>query len=111
MLLLLDNEADTTVVGITDRLDGLLAQIEATQPDVLVLEWEIPIPPMAELVSGIRNLDQPIEIIVLSNEWESKEQILAAGVDHVIVKNAPPDELIAILENSQIIATRNKPAH
>lgn len=111
MLLLLDNKPHTTVVGITDRLDGLIAQIEATQPDVLVLEWEIPISPMADLVSGIRKLDQPIEIIVLSSDWESQEQILAVGVDHVIMKNAPPDELITILENPQIAATKNKPSN
>ena len=42
MLLLLDQEPGMVVVGITDRLSGLLTQLEATQPDVLLLSWEIP---------------------------------------------------------------------
>ena len=99
MLLLLDQEPCMFVVGITDRLSGLLIQLEASQPDVLLLEWELPFQSMAELLTNIHNLGCPPKIIILSSKPEEKERIIAAGADHFIVKDAPPDELIPILNN------------
>lgn len=97
MLLLLDLQPGMVVVGITDRLSGLLLQLDASQPDVLLLEWELPFPVMADLLAKIHMLGHPPEVILFSNKPEEEEVLKAAGADHFIVKNAPPDDLIPIL--------------
>lgn len=42
MLLLLDNEPGMVVAGITDRLPGLVTQLETAQAEQLLLGWNIP---------------------------------------------------------------------
>ncbi len=97
MLLLLENEPGIFVVGITDRLQGLLLQLEASQPDVLLLEWELPFKSMAKLLTDVHKLEAPPKIVLLSSCPEEKEKITAAGADHFIAKDAPPDELLPFL--------------
>jgi len=99
MLLLLENEPGMLVVGITDRLTGLSTQLEVSQPDVLLLEWELPFKSLAGLLTDIHNLECPPKIIYFSSRPGGKKKIITAGADHFIVKDAPPDELLPILNN------------
>ena len=87
------------VVGITDRLSGLLIHLAAAQPDVLLLEWELSFDSMAKLLTDIHDLECPPKIVLLSNQPGEKEKITAAGADYFIAKDAPPDELLPILTN------------
>ena len=40
--LLLEQEQGMTVVGEVAKAEDLLAQVEATRPDVALLDWELP---------------------------------------------------------------------
>lgn len=102
LLLFLDYEPGMFVVGITDRLSSLLPQLVASQPDVLLLEWEMPFQSMADLLTDIHHLECPPKIIILSNRPEEEEKIIAAGADYYIAKNAPPDNLLPILKKSPV---------
>jgi DNA-binding NarL/FixJ family response regulator len=99
LLLLLDHEPGMVVVGITDRLPGLITQLEVSQPDAFLLEWALPFQSVAELLTNIHHLKRPPQIIFLSNKLEDKEKTIAAGADYFITRDAPPDELILILNN------------
>jgi DNA-binding NarL/FixJ family response regulator len=100
MLLLLEHQPNMVVVGITDRLQGLVSQLDAAQPDALLLEWELPLQKTADLINDIQNLEFPPEIIFLSNKQDEKENMISAGADHFILKDAPPDALLPILNNT-----------
>jgi len=95
--LLVDQEPGMVVMGITDRLTGLLIQLEATQPDVLLLEWEISFTELEDLLTDIHNLKFRPEIILLSNKPEEEGKMIAAGADYFISTDAPPDNLLPIL--------------
>jgi DNA-binding NarL/FixJ family response regulator len=97
ILMLLDHEPRMGVVGITDRLPGLLLQLEASNPDVLLLSWVQPLCALEDLLNDIHNLRSPPKIIYLSNRPEEEKQVIAAGADHFISENAPPDKLLLIL--------------
>jgi DNA-binding NarL/FixJ family response regulator len=99
LLLLLDTEPDVVVVGITDRLPGLKTQLQATEPHVLLLEWELPFQSMTDLINDIHKLGSSPKIILLSIRPEEEEEIIAAGVDYFVAKNAPPDKLLQILND------------
>ncbi len=97
LLLRLQVEPGLAVVGITDRLTSLLPQLEAADAEVLLLEWDLPGQSIADLLSSIRGLRNPPKIISFSKP-EEKEQILAAGADHFICMNSPPDGLPLIIK-------------
>jgi DNA-binding NarL/FixJ family response regulator len=110
MLMLLDNEPGMVVAGISDRLQGLPAQVEASQPDVLILERNEPLPQIMELITNIHNLAHPLVIVYLSSREQQQEPIMAAGADYFVLKNAPPDELLTILNNLRLPEAK-KPDH
>lgn len=101
MVLLLGQEPGMAVVGMTDRLSALIPQLEAVQPDVLLLEWELSAPLLGNLITDIHKLGHPLKIVFLSNNPEKETEVLAAGTDYFIAKNAPPDNLLLILHEYQ----------
>ena len=96
------------VAGISDRLQGLPAQLEASQPDALILERSEPLPQITELITNIHNLAHPPVIVYLSSRASEQETIMAAGADYFVVKNAPPDELLSILNNLRLSETKSQ---
>ena len=99
MLMLVDSQPGMIVSGISDRIDDIAQQLETSQPDVLVLGWELPMESMHDLMADIHNLDYSPEVIFLSSSPKEREAIMSAGVDYFVVTNAPPDELIQILND------------
>jgi DNA-binding NarL/FixJ family response regulator len=97
LLLLLDEEPGMAVVGITDSLPELLPLVETTQPDALLLEWELPIESLANLLADFRSPGRALKIVFFSNNPEDEEKVTSAGADYFILKNAPPDTLLPIL--------------
>jgi DNA-binding NarL/FixJ family response regulator len=104
MLLLLDEEPGVTVVGITDRLQSLFSQVEATQSDILLLGWELPSQMLTNLHRDIQVLGRPLKIVFFSNNPEYEDEILTAGADDFICTNAPPDSLLPILHKYEMLS-------
>ena len=52
--MLLHEEPGMYVTGMADRTKGLLAQVEASQPDVLLLDTHLPGKPMTDLIADLR---------------------------------------------------------
>ena len=70
--LYLGQEPGIVMAGMSDRLHGLLIQLEGCQPDVLLLDWELCQQPMMDLLSELHNLDSRPKIIVLSRDFTNK---------------------------------------
>jgi DNA-binding NarL/FixJ family response regulator len=98
LFLFLEEKPGTNVIGFTDRLDSLLPQLDATQADVLLLEWQLSLPVLADLVSRVRGLSHPPKIIYLCRGTEKEEKVQDAGADYVLVMDSPPDKLLTIIE-------------
>ncbi len=99
LLLYLDLEPGMTVVGMSDRLPGLITQLKGSMPDVLLLDWDMTIEQGVTLLTDINNFEFPPKIIVFSDKPQEEEAITSAGGDFVISKNAPPDKLLPMLES------------
>jgi len=102
LLMFVDHESGMVAVGIADRLTGLLAQLEGSEPDVLLLDWTLPDQSMADLIRDLYKLERRPKIIVFSNRPEDKETLMAAGADYFICKDSPPDELLPILNDIRL---------
>lgn len=102
---LLHQEPGLQVIGVADNGKGLPTRIKASEPDVLLLDWYLPDAPMTELIANIRAIDFQLQIIVLSVQPKEKSAAMSAGADYFIVKNSPPDKLLAKLRDYNQIPT------
>jgi DNA-binding NarL/FixJ family response regulator len=95
----LQQEPGMYVTGMAAEAEGLPAQLEASRPDVLLLDSFLPGASMLSLLTDIRGLETPIKIVVLSIKPERKEPALSAGANAFINKNAPPEELMDLIRS------------
>jgi DNA-binding NarL/FixJ family response regulator len=105
LVIFLEGEPGLTVVGFTDRLESLLPQLEAAQAEILLLEWQLAYPALKKVLDNVHKLPLTHKVIYFSGNPEERQQILAAGADYVILKNAPPDELLPILSGVDLQST------
>ena len=95
--MLLHQEAGTYVVGMAVRADKLAVQVEASEADVVLLDWRLPGLSAPRHIAEIQALDSPPAIIVLSVNPDVKAEALAAGADACISKSEPPDSLLEVV--------------
>jgi DNA-binding NarL/FixJ family response regulator len=95
--LLLGLESDMDVVGETGEADYLLARVKETQPDLLLLDWELPGLVANRVLAALRSFFPRLKVIVLSGRPEARRAALAAGADAFVSKGDPPDRLLAAL--------------
>jgi DNA-binding NarL/FixJ family response regulator len=110
--LLLEQEPGLSVVGEAAETESLLAQAEATCPDLVLLDWELPslqatdpsTPPTGSeagsghrLLSALRALCPHLLVIALSGRPEARQAALAAGADAFVSKGDPPERLLTTL--------------
>jgi DNA-binding NarL/FixJ family response regulator len=72
---------------------SLLQQTEATCPDVILLEWDLPGRPKADLFAALRDLDcQPL-VVALGTHPESSSPAMDAGADAFVFKGQGPKQV------------------
>lgn len=95
LALLLEQEPQLTVVAEAADVVGLLQAIHRCQPDLLLLDWELP-GLAAEHLLNLLHYDQPdLVVIALSGRPESAAAAQAAGADGFISKSALPEQVLA----------------
>lgn len=87
------------ITGVAVEAHSTLAQVEVTQPDVVLLDWKLPGGSIQDLIADIRGLASRPKIVVLSVNPEDKAPALAAGADGFVGKSEPPDELLEALRS------------
>ena len=93
--LLLEQEPGCQVVDEVAEAGELLAQVEVTCPDLLVVDWQLPGLRAPVLLSSLRMLCPRLVVIALSGRPEAREEALAAGADAFISKWDPPGLLLS----------------
>ena len=97
--MMLHRDASMHVIGITAQAKGLLAQLEALEPEVLILDWHLSGASMPELVDAIRQLESSPKIVVLSVKAAEEGRALGAGADLFVTKRMPPEKLLDALNS------------
>jgi DNA-binding NarL/FixJ family response regulator len=95
--MLLQQESGLHVIGMAVQTNGLLVQLQASQADVLLIDWHLPGASIEELMGHIGGLEPTPKIAVLSVNPEDEALALAAGADAFISKNVPPDNLVEVV--------------
>ena len=95
----LQQEPGMYVTGMASEAEGLPAQVEASRPDVLLLDSHLPGSSMQGLLTDIREIESPPKIVVMSIKPEVKGPALSAGADAFISKGAPPEEMLEVIRS------------
>lgn len=91
---LLKQDPELNVVAETAETDSLLTQTQATLPDLVVLNWELPGLEATDLLRALRCLGHPLKVVAFSDRAEACQEAAAAGVDAFVSKEEPVEELL-----------------
>ena len=95
--LLLDYEPEFEVVGEAVSTNHIIENMKESQPDLLLLDWELPSLSIIDLLSILRKTYPHLVVVALSGQLEAHQAALAAGVDAFISKGHPPEQLLNTL--------------
>lgn len=95
--ILLNQEPDVSIVGETEDAGGLLVQVRAIHPDLILLDWGLPGLRTMGSLQALREICPTLLVIALSGRPEACDEALAAGADAFVSKVDPPEQLLATL--------------
>lgn len=103
--LLLEVEAGFSIAAEVSSAEMLLVGTERVQPDLILLDWELPGLRQTDPLSELRRVAPRTPVIAISGRPEAREEALAAGADAFICKGNPPDQLLLALAalSSQVV--------
>ena len=93
---MLSKQNDITVVGEGADGEDALNLVKQEQPDILVLDIEMPVMNGIEVAESMNQQDSPTKIIILSNYTDRSlvEELFALGACGYVVKDDAPGHLI-----------------
>lgn len=99
LLLQIATELGAEVCGESGDAVGLVAQLYRIQPDLLLIDCELPGFRMADHLIGLRATCPNMKIVILSSRPETREAAVRAGADAFVSKADSPDKLIKVLQS------------
>jgi DNA-binding NarL/FixJ family response regulator len=97
--LLLEQDRGLSVVGEAAEAGEVLDRLQATCPDLLLLDWELPGQKGGDLLLAVGRCCPALAVIALSGRPEARRAALAAGVDAFVSKGDPPERLLAAVDD------------
>jgi DNA-binding NarL/FixJ family response regulator len=94
---LLEQEPEVSVVGEVAGAEDLLAQVQETRPDLVLLDWELSGLQATDLLSALHSLYRPLKVIAFSRNREARQEALAAGADAFVSREEPLEWLLITL--------------
>ena len=98
---LLREQPGVAVVGTTTGTEGLLALIETTGPDLVILDWDLPGRLPADVLVAARSLDCPPYMIILDSDRASQPVALSAGADAFVLRGDSPTVLLDAVDQAR----------
>jgi DNA-binding NarL/FixJ family response regulator len=98
--LFLETRLDYDLIVEARDMEHVLAQVEDSHPDFVILDWELPGRPTRERVAVLRSLVRGLKVIAFSARPESKQSALEEGVDAFVCKTESP---VVVLDQLQKI--------
>jgi DNA-binding NarL/FixJ family response regulator len=98
---LLEQRPEVLVVGEAKDADELLAILNPTRPELLILDWTLPGLTEIGSIPALRKKKSDLYIIALSSRPELGKNAIEAGANAFISKIDPPDRLLATVAECQ----------
>lgn len=91
------SEPHHQIVGTAVNTAELLTFTRALNPDIILLEWELPGTPMVEMITSLIQRDPKPQIFFISAPSSQQECLAAAKRDDAIHVESSPENLISSL--------------
>ena len=92
--LLLKQEPGEALIAESADFDSLVIQIQRFQPELMLLDWELPGRAAAALLFAVHGLTVRPRVIILSSHLETEKAAQAVGADGFVYKGDPPEKLL-----------------
>ncbi len=92
--ILLERMLGQKVMGEASNASELSILAAKTNPDILLLEWELPGLDAAIVLQELRRLHPDVWVIVTSSSTGARQAALEAGANAFVNKAAPPEALL-----------------
>jgi DNA-binding NarL/FixJ family response regulator len=96
--LLLSQYDGLEIGGEAADATSLLLTVAQRQPDVVLLDWELPGLPVDQLIRLLWYERPSLKIVAMSSRPESEQQAIQEGAHLFVSKNEPPDRLLRGLQ-------------
>lgn len=93
----LSQEHGLTVVGEVSSVHSLLSLSRTVNPDLILVEWELPGHPVEALLPALHVQGHGARLVVIAREPQAREAALAAGADAFLSKAEPPAQFLETL--------------
>lgn len=92
--LLLETRLDWKQISEARDMEHVLAEIEETRPDCLILDWELPGRPVGERIGVLRTFVPDLKIIATSARPEVRDVALGEGANAFVSKADGPTKIL-----------------
>ena len=96
---MINREADLAVCGEAEEMHSALQMINASRPDILIVDISLNGPDGLDLLKNIRSKDPSLPVLILSRHDESiyAERALRAGANGYIMKQEATENVLVAL--------------
>ena len=100
--ILLGQESGLEIVEEVGELNSLLIKAKESQPDLVLLDWELSNLRVSDLIPVFRCLFPNLRIIAMSGRPEASKSAIAAGVDAFVSKGENSEKLLEAIYKLEI---------
>jgi DNA-binding NarL/FixJ family response regulator len=95
---LLRQQPGFKVIGEAETARELLALAEVLEPDLVLLDWNLPDMAGEKVMLSLRKINKDLPVIVISGQIEVKNAAFESGANAFFSKANPPDRLVDAIQ-------------
>jgi DNA-binding NarL/FixJ family response regulator len=93
--LMLSEEPGINIIGSASDSGGFIALIKSTNPDLALVDWDLPGCNNEDLVREVKAIKSETKLtLIVLGKRSTKETAVDAGADDYLIKGDPPDMLL-----------------
>ena len=94
---LLQGQLGYPIIGFAADAQSLLGNLKTLNTDILLLDWNLPGMPSADLIRIIQENYPKVRILIMSANPDTKSDALSSGVEFFVNKGEAPSTLLKTL--------------
>ena len=98
LTLLLETRLNARIVGESYSMENLLVSLQSKQPDIVILDWELPGAPKTDRIAILHQAYPSVKIVVIGSQPESAQPFLSVHADAYISRSEPPEQMVQVLQ-------------
>jgi DNA-binding NarL/FixJ family response regulator len=100
LALQLETRLNARIVGECDSMENLLSSLQLSQPDIIILDWELPGNPKADRIAILHDAYPSLKVVIIGSQSEISQQFLDVHADAYINRSEPPERMVQVLQEA-----------